>query len=175
MRSSDSPCRSPRSPPILRGSFLAPKRAISASPAPEAPRMWTQCGLTCRGIGAKYLRLRPQLNRGTRSCEPHLKAEHMAAPTHAANVKKALANSEPSTHGTQLPWTCATACPQLAKADTYSASVGHPTEPCLALPQRRSPVRLRPSTRPICRSRRRRLRPRRHTCPCPVGILGSRA
>jgi hypothetical protein len=24
------------------------------------------------------------------------KAEHMAAPTHAANVKKALANSEPS-------------------------------------------------------------------------------
>jgi hypothetical protein len=30
---------------------------------------------------------------------PHLKAEHMAAPTNAANVKKALANSEPSTHG----------------------------------------------------------------------------
>jgi hypothetical protein len=28
---------------------------------------------------------------------PHLKAEHMAAPTNAANVKKALANSEPST------------------------------------------------------------------------------
>jgi hypothetical protein len=27
------------------------------------------------------------------------KAEHMAAPTNAANVKKALANSEPSTHG----------------------------------------------------------------------------
>ncbi len=36
---------------------------------------------------------------GQRSCEPHL-AEHMAAPTNAANVKKALANSEPSTHGT---------------------------------------------------------------------------
>ena len=33
--------------------------------------------------------------------EPHLKAEHMAAPTHAANVKKALANTEPSTHGTK--------------------------------------------------------------------------
>src|SRR4051794_19203519 len=31
---------------------------------------------------------------GQRSCEPHLKAEHMAAPTHAANVKKTLANSE---------------------------------------------------------------------------------
>src|SRR6476660_9394831 len=40
---------------------------------------------------------------GQRSCEPHLKAEHMAAPTNAANVKKALANSEPSTHGTFLP------------------------------------------------------------------------
>jgi hypothetical protein len=26
-------------------------------------------------------------------------AEHMAAPTNAACVKKALANSEPSTHG----------------------------------------------------------------------------
>ena len=38
---------------------------------------------------------------GQRSCEPHLKAEHMAAPTNAAYVKKALANSEPSTHGTK--------------------------------------------------------------------------
>jgi hypothetical protein len=37
---------------------------------------------------------------GQRSCEPHLKAEHMAAPTNADYVKKALANSEPSTHGT---------------------------------------------------------------------------
>ena len=38
---------------------------------------------------------------GQRSCEPHLKAEHMAAPTNAANVKKTLANPEPSTHGTK--------------------------------------------------------------------------
>src|ERR1044071_5254201 len=38
---------------------------------------------------------------GQRSCEPHLKAEHMAAPTNAANVKKSLANPEPSTHGTK--------------------------------------------------------------------------
>ena len=30
---------------------------------------------------------------GQRLCEPHLKAEHMAAPTNAANVKKVLANS----------------------------------------------------------------------------------
>jgi hypothetical protein len=28
----------------------------------------------------------------------------MAAPTNAANVKKALANSEPSTHGTNRKW-----------------------------------------------------------------------
>src|ERR1700733_2342531 len=41
---------------------------------------------------------------GQRSCEPHPKAEHMAAPTNAANVKKALANSEPSTHGTSLTY-----------------------------------------------------------------------
>ena len=32
---------------------------------------------------------------GQRSCEPHLKAEHMAAPTNSANVKISLANSEP--------------------------------------------------------------------------------
>src|SRR6185312_7695770 len=36
---------------------------------------------------------------GQRSCEPHQKAGHMAAPTNAAYVKKALANPEPSTHG----------------------------------------------------------------------------
>ena len=40
---------------------------------------------------------------GQRSCEPDLKAEHMAAPTNAATLKKALANSEPFTHGTKLP------------------------------------------------------------------------
>ena len=38
---------------------------------------------------------------GQRPCVPHSKAEHMAAPTNAANVKKALANSAPSTHGTK--------------------------------------------------------------------------
>jgi hypothetical protein len=36
---------------------------------------------------------------GQRSCEPHLKAEHTGAPTNAANVKKVLATSEPSTQG----------------------------------------------------------------------------
>jgi hypothetical protein len=43
---------------------------------------------------------------GQRSCEPHLQAEHMAA----LYVKKVLANPE-------LPQACATARPQLAKAD----------------------------------------------------------
>jgi hypothetical protein len=38
---------------------------------------------------------------------PHLKAEHMAAPTKAAaNVKKALANSEPSTLNGQANRAC---------------------------------------------------------------------
>ena len=36
---------------------------------------------------------------GQRPPVPRSKAEHMAAPTNAAYVKKALANSEPSTHG----------------------------------------------------------------------------
>ena len=31
---------------------------------------------------------------GQRSCEPHSKAEHMAAPTNAAFVKKVLANKK---------------------------------------------------------------------------------
>ena len=36
---------------------------------------------------------------GQRSRQPRSKAEHMAAPTNTALVKKVLANSEPSTHG----------------------------------------------------------------------------
>jgi len=36
---------------------------------------------------------------GQRPSVPRSKAEHMAAPTNAAGVKKALANLEPSTHG----------------------------------------------------------------------------
>ena len=36
---------------------------------------------------------------GQRPRVPHTQAEHMGAPTNAANVKKVLANSEPSTHG----------------------------------------------------------------------------
>src|SRR3954464_10275529 len=62
---------------------------------------------------------------GQRSCEPHLKAEHMAAPTNAANVKKALANSEPSTHGTQRSRAYSAVCPLLVKAEAASpTSVG---------------------------------------------------
>ena len=48
-----------------------------------------------RGVGRDPIR---GGHYGQRSCEPHQKAEHMAAPTNAANVKKALANPEPSTH-----------------------------------------------------------------------------
>jgi hypothetical protein len=44
---------------------------------------------------------------GQRPGVPHSKAEHMAAPTKAANVKKVLANSEPSTHGTKRTWASA--------------------------------------------------------------------
>ena len=63
---------------------------------------------------------------GQRSCEPHSKAEHMAAPTNAAYVKKALANSEPSTHGTKRTF----AAPQQfvrywTKADRRRVTIGH--------------------------------------------------
>jgi hypothetical protein len=47
-----------------------------------------------------------RIGNNIKSCKPipdeQQKAEHMAAPTNAADVKKALANSEPSTHGTPL-------------------------------------------------------------------------
>jgi hypothetical protein len=36
---------------------------------------------------------------GQRPRVPHTQAEHMGAPTNAANVKKVHANPEPSTHG----------------------------------------------------------------------------
>jgi hypothetical protein len=39
---------------------------------------------------------------GQRLGVPRSKAEHMAAPTNAAGVKKVLANPEPSTHGPSL-------------------------------------------------------------------------
>jgi hypothetical protein len=32
-------------------------------------------------------------------CVPHQQAAHMAAPTEGQNIKKDLANGEPSTHG----------------------------------------------------------------------------
>jgi hypothetical protein len=60
---------------------------------------------------------------GQRPRVPHKQAEHMAAPTNAANVKKVLANSEPSTHGTKQ--TCCSSGGMSAfggKADMVSAS-----------------------------------------------------
>src|SRR6266576_1503335 len=54
---------------------------------------------------------------GQRSCEPQQKAEHMAAPTKPAGVTILLANSEPSTHGTNR---------KCQNASTMSASlIGH--------------------------------------------------
>ena len=50
-------------------------------------------------------------------------AEHMAAPTNAANVKKVLANSEPSTHGTKRTFLCAAMSAFGGKADmTFCAA-----------------------------------------------------
>ena len=56
---------------------------------------------------------------GQRSCEPHQQAEHMAAPTNAADVKKVLANPEPSTHGTKL------ADPECRLSGRYQVQSGH--------------------------------------------------
>jgi hypothetical protein len=43
---------------------------------------------------------------------PHKQAEHMAAPTEEQNIKKALANGEPSTHGAKrtLGWSGTNDC-----------------------------------------------------------------
>src|ERR1035437_622187 len=54
---------------------------------------------------------------GQRPRVPRLKAEHMAAPTNAAYVKKILANSEPSTHGTKR--TCG------ARLSMSASLIGH--------------------------------------------------
>jgi hypothetical protein len=44
---------------------------------------------------------------------PHKQAAHMAAPTEGQNIKKALANGEPSTHGAKR--TLKLACLRLEK------------------------------------------------------------
>jgi hypothetical protein len=54
-----------------------------------------------------------------------LKAEHMAAPTNPANVKKALANSEPSTHGTSP--TSSDVCFAVAKYDAIDPTATSPS------------------------------------------------
>ena len=38
-------------------------------------------------------------------CVPHQQAAHMAAPTEGQNIKKNLANGEPSTHGAKRTFT----------------------------------------------------------------------
>jgi hypothetical protein len=51
------------------------------------------------GHGGDSLRAIRGGHYGQRPRVPRSKAEHTAAPTNAADVKKVLANSEPSTHG----------------------------------------------------------------------------
>jgi len=64
---------------------------------------------------------------GQRSCEPHPKAEHMAAPTNAANVKKALANSEPSTHGPFRPFAASQQHVRCREWSRHARQVAQPT------------------------------------------------
>src|SRR5262249_36090768 len=57
---------------------------------------------------------------GQRSCEPRLKAEHMAAPTKPCDVKILLANSDPSTHGSMT---------RTMRGDRTSGGMASPAEP----------------------------------------------
>ena len=87
---------------------------------------------------------------GQRSCEPHQKAEHMAAPTNPAYVKNALANPEPSTHDPKR---------------TFEAVR---SQLRLTMPEKRSsPCHKRRSAR-LSRQFRKPCRPTR----CRVGISG---
>ena len=58
-------------------------------------------------------------------------AEHIAAPTNAANVKKVLANSEPSTHGTKRHPLAHRTCPLLGQSghDVIFADATLPASP----------------------------------------------
>ena len=61
---------------------------------------------------------------GQRTCEPHKQAEHMAAPTKTANVKKVLANPEPSTHGTSRPSPRRNICGRCRTRNGQSSALG---------------------------------------------------
>jgi hypothetical protein len=64
---------------------------------------------------------------GQRSCEPHEQAEHMAAPTKPAGVKKVLANPEPSTHGTSRHFAAMQQFSRfLSEADIQRAAIAEP-------------------------------------------------
>ena len=82
---------------------------------------------------------------GQRSCEPHSKAEHMAAPTNAAYVKKALANSEPSTHGTKRTF----AAPQHFVRYWTRADIGRDWRCDLAISSLRAPAPAKVNDDPI--------------------------
>jgi hypothetical protein len=90
---------------------------------------------------------------GQRSCEPRKQAEHMAAPTNAANVKKVLANPEPSTHGTQEAyssagkgsayWGSAEACVRSATIGTWKTS-GSTSNSLGTFPHNRLVIQINP-------------------------------
>jgi len=77
---------------------------------------------------------------GQRPREPRSKAEHMAAPTNAANVKKALANSEPSTHGPKRTWSVAMQMSATDPKATFGVLIENNTQPSLPRQWRRLPV-----------------------------------
>jgi hypothetical protein len=120
---------------------------------------------------------------GQRSCEPHQQAEHMAAPTNAAFVKKVLANSEPSTHGPKRTFPPTSECPLLGVKRTskfdYPASAFDPsrtsyTSFCCVAQRTLTPAILvtvlsREATREAARFHHTRW-----CCCCQLAIRGAR-
>jgi hypothetical protein len=53
-------------------------------------------------------------------CVPHQQAAHMAAPTEGQNIKKNLANGEPSTHGAKRTMAELGEWPLLTQSGYYS-------------------------------------------------------
>ena len=76
---------------------------------------------------------------GQRSREPHQQADHMAAPTTAARVKKALANPEPSTHGPALRRRQAKLARSVGESPTQVMPSRQPGSECCVSRRRRRP------------------------------------
>ena len=90
-----------RMPMFVRASF--PRSAANCSASKSGSSIssmilaWHRSNRTA-GVSTAFQASARGGHYGQRSCEPHQKAEHMAAPTQACDVKTLLANSEPSTH-----------------------------------------------------------------------------